>query len=163
MIDHSRQTFDTVKADLYVRASRKLEGGDTKAAEELYREAIAKYPKDIDGYEALGACLYFDSRYDEAKAEYMRALQLNDRSGNAHYGLGCVAHKQKRYDEAREQLTRALTLGGDEGKSHYVLAMVFDETGDKTNAVIHYERAVALDPIIAKDAGTQHRLRELKQ
>jgi tetratricopeptide (TPR) repeat protein len=162
-IDHSKQTYDAVKSDLYVRASRSLEANDAKTAEALYREAIARYPQDPDGYEALGACLYFMARYDDAKAEYMRALHLNGKSVDAYYGLGCVAHKQKRYDEARELLGKALTLDENNGSCHLVLAMVYDETGDKPKAALHYERAIALDRSIANDGATKQRLKELKR
>jgi tetratricopeptide (TPR) repeat protein len=162
-IDNSKQTYDKVKSDLYVRASRALEAGDAKGAEALYREAVAKYPKDPDGYAALGACLYFQAEYEDAKAEYMRALELNRQSVDAHYGLGCVAHKQKRYDEAREHLEKALALDKDNGGCHRVLAMVYDEIGDRPKAIFHYERAVALDRSIANDQAIRKRLKELKQ
>jgi len=102
VIDNSGVTHDPVKSDLYVRASQALQDGDAEAAEALYREVVAKYPNDPESYEALGACLYIEARYNAAKAEYLHALQLNGRSVGALYGLGCVAHKQKLYDEAIE-------------------------------------------------------------
>src|SRR5438874_861848 len=67
VIDTSRHTYDPIPSDLYVRASRALEAGATKAAEALYREAISKYPNDPDGYAALGACLFGQHRYEEAE------------------------------------------------------------------------------------------------
>src|SRR5262249_23105400 len=69
VVDHGRQTTDPVLSDLYVRAARALEAGDAAAAEALYREAVAKYPADPDGYTALGACLVYQRRYDDARAE----------------------------------------------------------------------------------------------
>src|SRR5437879_2155091 len=104
VIDNSGQTYDSALSDLYVRASRALEAGDAETAEQLYREAIAKYPKDADGYVSLGACLYFQKKYEEAKAEYLCALELAPKSVHAHYGLGCVAHKQKKYAESQDYL-----------------------------------------------------------
>src|SRR5687768_6946665 len=65
-IDHTRTTDDPVKSELLVRASQLLQAGDAAGAENLYRQAIAQYPTDQDWYEALGACLYFQGRYDEA-------------------------------------------------------------------------------------------------
>lgn len=76
-LDHSRQTYDHIKSDLYVRASRSLKAGDARGGEALYREIIAKYPGDSDGHGALGACLFFLDKCQEASAEYQQSIELN--------------------------------------------------------------------------------------
>ena len=162
-IHNARHRHDPVLSDLYVRASRALESGDAKAAEELYRQVITKDPKDPDGYESLGASLYFQGKYEEAKAEYTRALEIEPESADALYGLGCVAHKQKKYNEAVRCLQKAMKLGKDEGLCHRVLGLVHDESGEKEKAIFHYQRAVDLDPTNAGDQAIQDRLKAVKQ
>lgn len=163
VIESSGESIDNEQHDLYVRAAEALEAGDADTAEVVYRKIIAGYPDDAAGYEALGACLYFQARYDESEAVYLQALQRNAESADAHYGLGCVAYERDQFAEATTHLEKALAINQDHGKSHLVLAMVQEATGDIPNAVEHYERAIALDPSVANDDEIKQRVRELRQ
>jgi tetratricopeptide (TPR) repeat protein len=163
VIDHGRQTNDPVRSDLYVRAARALETGDAKAAEALYREAVAKYPADPDGYEALGTCLGFQDRHDEARAEYERALRLSPGSRDALYGLGCVAYHQRRYPEAVGHLEAVLAAHPADAPAHRVLAFVYDDLGDGPKALAHYTRAAELDPRTAAEEHVRRRIEALRK
>lgn len=162
-IDYSKQTYDHIKSDLYVRASAALKSGDAQSAEALYKQIIAKYPDDPDGFNALGACMVFQERFGEARTNYLRAVLLNSQSVDALYGLGCVAYKLRRNAEARDYLEKALALHEEDGLCHRLLGLVYEELGDKRSAELHYERAVALDPSVAGDAVIRERLQELKR
>lgn len=151
---------DPAMSDLLVRASRFLKSGDANSAETLYRELIAKYPNDPRGYNDLGACLCFQKRYDEAGTNYHQALLLDPQSSRALYGLGCVAYYQKRYGDAKDYLEKALLLNEQDNLYHRLLGLVDVQLGDKQSAILHYERAIALDP---SDAVVKERLRELKE
>ena len=124
VIDHHKQTYDPVKSDLYVRASKALKSGDAGSAETLYLRVIARYPGDPDGYEALGACLSFQEKDGEARTNYLHALDLNPQSVNALYGLGCVAYNLHRSVEAKDYLERALLVDQQNGLCHRVLGSV---------------------------------------
>jgi tetratricopeptide (TPR) repeat protein len=159
-IDNSDSTYDIAKSNLYVRASELLEEGDVDAAKVLYRKAIEQYPNDPDGYAALGASLYFEHKYDDATAQYLRARELDALCVSAHYGLGCVAYARKQYADAIEHLTRALDVTENDQDCHRVLGMVFHAVGDTPKAISHYERALALNP---RDDSTRETLRQIKQ
>jgi Flp pilus assembly protein TadD len=156
------QTYDPAQSDLYVRAAGALKTGDAAVAEALYREAVARYPKDPSTYTSLATCLFFQARYGDARVEYGRALELDPRCVAALYGLGCVAYKERHYGEARSQLVRALELQADHAPTHRVLAMVYDQFGDRDKARTHYERAVTLDSAIASEEHVQQRLTDLR-
>jgi tetratricopeptide (TPR) repeat protein len=162
VMDERDQTYDHALSDLRVRASEALKAGDAKIAEGLYREILAKYPNDPDSYTSLGTCLYFEHKYEDAEAEYLRALKLQPQSAPALYGLGCVAYKQKRYPEALDNLEKALAINEKHGLSHRVMGMVYDEMDDRANAIRHFERAVELDPENAGDDYVRRRLHDLK-
>jgi tetratricopeptide (TPR) repeat protein len=157
-INTNDQTYDHAKSDLYVRASRALEAGDAKTAESLYREAINKYPDDPSGYSSLGACLFFQEKYEDSEAEYLRALKLEPKSVAVLYGLGCVADKKKQYAQARDYLEQALAINEKHYPSHRVLGMVYDDMGDRAKAIAHFERAIELDPEIGQDEYVRSRL-----
>lgn len=151
---------DQAMSDLLVRASQFLKSGDSQSAEAVYRELIAKYPNDPRGFNDLGACLVFQKRYDEAGTNYHQALHLDPQSARALYGLGCVAYYQKRYADAKDYLEKALLLNEKESLYHRLLGLVDVQLGDRQSAVIHYERAIALDP---SDSVVKEQLRELKE
>jgi Flp pilus assembly protein TadD len=159
-IDWSKQTYDTAKSDLHIRAARALKAGDVAAAEALYRQGVAMYPADPSAYTSLAACLFFQARYEESRAEYGRALDLDSRCAGALYGLGCIGYEQGRYEEARDNLIRALEAQEVDGRTHRVLALVYDQLGDRAKARTHYERAAALDPAIAGEEHVRKRLEE---
>jgi tetratricopeptide (TPR) repeat protein len=161
-IDNSRQTYDLVKSQLAVRASEALKKGDAQTAEALYRELVAKYPDEADSYCSLGACLYFQKRYEEAQTNYLRALKLHPKSVRALYGLGSVAYEQDRNAEAKDYLEKALAFDPNNALCHRVLGCVLEQLGDPSQAITHYERAIALDPSVAGDAVIKERLKELK-
>ncbi len=162
-LTHSDTTSDPVLSDLYVRAGRALEAGDSAKAKELYREAVSRYPNDPDGYRALGAVAFFEKDYDRARAEYARALEIKPDCGKAFYGLGCVAYKERRYAESRAYLEKALETIPRDGSCHRVLALSYDEERDARKALFHYERAVEYDPSLAKDEDVKTRLAALRK
>lgn len=156
------ETYDTAKSALYVRAGEALKAGDASGAETIYREIAARYPKDSDGFSALGACLYFEKKYDESKTEYLHAVELNPQSGKAFYGLGCVAFDQREFEEAKTNLEKALSYDEHDALSHRLLGFVYEHTGDAPKALTHFERAIALDPSMASDPDIKRRLQWLK-
>ena len=165
LLAYEQHTYDNRRSELYVEASRRLKSGDAQAAEEIYRQIVAEYPRDARSFAALGACLVFQAKYESAKLEYQHALELDPQFVGALYGLGCAAYEQEQSAEAKDYLERALALAPSNALCHRVLGCVFDQIEDTSRALVHYERAVALDPSIAGDAVIRERvtaLRELK-
>ena len=162
-IEFSQRTHDPVLSDLCVRGAKALEDGDVATAEAIYRERVAKYPKDPSGYKALATALLFQKKYQPARAEYQAALEIDPNYADAHYGLGCVAYKEKRYPEAREHLEKAVAIDENDRSYHRVLAMVYDQLKDDAKALFHYERAAALRGDMPEDKHVMRRLNELKR
>jgi tetratricopeptide (TPR) repeat protein len=163
VIRHGKQTHDAVRSDLYVQAAGAVEAGDASAAEALYREVVARYPSDPDGYQVLGACLLFRAQYADALAQYELALQLAPESRDALYGLGCVAYFEKRYRDAVRHLEAALAIRPADAAVHRVLALAYDALGDSARAVSHYARAAELDPRVAAEESIRRRVDALKK
>jgi tetratricopeptide (TPR) repeat protein len=145
-----------------VRAAKALEEGDVATAEAIYRERVAKYPKDPSGHKALGAALLFQKQYQAARAEYEAAVRLDANYADAHYGLGCVAYETGSFPEARGHLEKAVGLKKHESY-HRLLAMVYDQLRDDAKALFHYEQADALRGNRAEDEHVKKRLSELRR
>jgi Flp pilus assembly protein TadD len=159
---YNSHTRDKVKSDLYVRAGAALKKGDAEGAERIYRDVVVKYPTDPDGFNALGASLVFQQKYEGARGEYFRALALDSKSVGGLYGLGCVDYYENRDLDAKASVDEALALDGNNADCHRLLGCVYDHMGDAQRAVAEYERAIALSPGTVGDAVRQ-RVDVLKQ
>lgn len=161
VIDHSQYTYDTERSWMAIQATQALEKGDARKAEMVYRNMIRKYPTDATPHENLAICLGFQKRYEEARVEYLKALELNPLSARAFRGLGCDAYEQKRDHEAIPYLTKSLQLE-DHGMTHWTLALIYDHQGERAKAAHHFHLAI-------KSGQTGHveyarkRLRELSE
>jgi len=67
----------------------------------------AKAPLTIEDWISSGWQNYVFKKFAEAEADFRRALQLDDRSADAHYGLGLSLHSQQRTPAAIEALDEA--------------------------------------------------------
>jgi len=162
VIDYSQSTDDEVRSRLAVDAAHALERGDAKAAEELYRTIINKYPADSSAYVDLGVCLGFQKRFDESRDQYHKALDLDPRSARAYLGLGSNAYEEGRDIDAIESLQKSLELE-ESGLAHWILALIDDSERDDRSAIRHYEKAIESRQIDAKAAAyATKRLRILK-
>jgi tetratricopeptide (TPR) repeat protein len=163
VIDNSSVTYDAVRSDLAVRASKALEAGDTKSAETLYREMVSRWPTDPETHSSLAACLYFQQDYGAAQSEYDRALLIDPRSARALYGSGCVAYKQKRYGLAQDYLQKGLEVHERHIGCHRLLGLVHQATGDRAAAITHFERAIELATVPGEVDEVRQWLAELKR
>src|SRR5436190_1558189 len=59
---------------------------------------------------ARGEAFLKDQKFQEAALEFRNAIQLDDKSGQAHWGLARSYEGLQRYQEAFEELRRAVDL-----------------------------------------------------
>lgn len=123
---------------------------------EKYDEAIkplksflAKFPENIDVQMILANCYYKTEKYKEAIVilqkvpedfeQYLKIIQL----------LGACFYAQKKYDLAIDVFKKAplqkRKLDGNLMEVHYNLALIYEESGDKKNALKHLKKVYAQD------------------
>jgi len=82
--------------------------------------------------------------YDQAEAEYQRAIELDPSSGDAHRRLGMVYMRTNRMDQALASLEKAVELDPNNFKSYQDLGTLYREQGNLTQAAQLFEKCVAL-------------------
>lgn len=89
-------------------------------------------------------------RYDEAVAEYRKALTKSPRSLNLHYRLGRAllarSHEPAALEEARKEFAAELELNPYDAVAHYQIAQILDVQQKSDEAAKSLEEAVRLDP-----------------
>ncbi len=80
---------------------------------EDYRAEAAASPSNAQAQANLGWGYYAKGKYDEAVAQFNKALQVDRDNFDAAYGLGLALRKIDKKDEALSALEHALTLAAN--------------------------------------------------
>ena len=102
---------------------------DWRGAEEAFREAIRLNPGHAEAHHELSMHLMRLGRFDEARHEALRTLNLAPRTARFEHGLGEVHLFAGQYDEAIAQANKALALDSTFAPSYFLLAPAYAEQG----------------------------------
>ena len=105
---------------------------------ENYRHALELSPGWVDAHINLGVALYQMGRSDEARAEFLSAVQLDPLNGISRYNLGCVLEEQGEIDEAIDHLLRAARAMPAHADVHFNLALAYERRGERDSAREHW-------------------------
>lgn len=98
----------------------------------------------------LGNALGLRERDEEAVQALQGAREREPGNGRIRYWLGSLLQRSGRLDEAVAELRCAVDLDAGYAPAHRNLAVVLQRKGDEEGSRRHWERAVALDPTLAK-------------
>ena len=98
---------------------------------ERYRQVLDLTPGWVDAHINLGVALYQMGRADEARAEFLSAVELDPLNGISRYNLGCVLEEQGEIDEAIEHLRRAVRALPAHADVHFNLALAYEKRGER--------------------------------
>lgn len=129
--------------------------GETKLADETFREAIASDSSYTRGRLFYGAFLYGQGRYEDAREQFSRASQdtnFDDR-GSIFYNLGRTQDQLGQHDDAVNSYRRAVEL--TRGNANYLLALstALVQQGRYDEAQRYYQR---LTGMIQRDPKLTH-------
>lgn len=86
--------------------------GNAANAEILYRQLIARYPKQADAYYKLGTLLSGQGNMTDAIAQFQQAIKFNPKHAKAHNDLGVAMASQGQLPEAITQWREAIKING---------------------------------------------------
>jgi tetratricopeptide (TPR) repeat protein len=121
----------------WYEAAIDLEAIDAGEAMAAYRRALAIDPAFDDARINLGRMLQERGEVTEAESCY-RAVLARGEHGLAAFNLGVLLEESGRADEAIGTYERALRADPQLAEAHYNLARLFEERGDQTSAIRHF-------------------------
>ncbi|HXM42625.1 MAG TPA: protein kinase [Bryobacteraceae bacterium] len=127
---------------------------DWKAAESHFQAAMAVDP--VPPLVRVRYALYFLTplrRFEEAAAQYRRALETDPLSMMVHYGLAFALYCQGRYDDAIEHAAAAVDLYPDYWLVHFAMGLALSQKGCLRESIASLETAVRLSPSFTLAAG----------
>jgi eukaryotic-like serine/threonine-protein kinase len=92
-------------------------------------------------------------RFEEAAAQYRRALETDPLSMMVHYGLAFALYCQGRYDDAIEHAAAAVALYPDYWLVHFAMGLALAQKGCLREAIASLEAVVRLSPSFTLAAG----------
>ena len=92
------------------------------------------------GHIALGGVYYQAGEYDEAIAEFKKAISINPNNESAYNGLGGVYHQAGEYDEAIAEFKKAISVNPNSLRAYNGLGLVYSEQGKYDLAVRFYQK-----------------------
>ena len=113
---------------------------DGAGAVDALSMAVADDPDNPAWHRLLAGALLLQDRPDEALAEFIVALLIDPRDGDAHLGIGQIYLNAGRNAEAVDALRRATQLKADTLDAEYALATALTRLGDSREAARYFER-----------------------
>ena len=146
--------------EAYLRAARfaiqQEKSSLYQKAAAVFERTLAKSPAHIDAKVSLAVC-YVEGTPDPMKGIMLlrEVLQVDSNNIKAHLNLGYFSVKSGQYAKAIERFNKVLVLDPAYHEAHLYLGDAYENQGDLTNAIFHYEKYAdhSDNPAIAEDIG----------
>jgi Tfp pilus assembly protein PilF len=134
----------------YVLGLYRLKQGDANSAiaiaQAMLRDPSQDRPHQIAAHNLLGRALRSQKKYDEAIAEYRKAIQLDPNYELAYVNWGVALRQQGKYDEAIAKYRKAVELEAKDADAYNDWGNVLFDQMKYDAAIAMYQKAVKLDP-----------------
>jgi len=115
---------------------------DYEKALECCNKTVQYFPSDDKGYLGTGLCLMKLSRFEEAEAALLLALELNENNARTWDRLGNVKYVLNEPNAAVQAFRRAIAFQPNYGTAKFNLARVLKKEGNDEEALDTYDQAV---------------------
>jgi len=97
-------------------------------------------------FNARGNLYAHQKKYEDAKKEYQKALEIDPKLAKAHNNLGNVYFKQNLFEEAEWKYKKALELAPDYCDAHFNLGLLFNRQEKWNDAIWKFHEVLQLSP-----------------
>jgi tetratricopeptide (TPR) repeat protein len=124
--------------------AKEAEADQEAAAEQCYRQALARDPGLAAAHTNLGGLLYRRGDNGAARVEFEAALALDPEQPEARYNLASILMQQGEIEQAASELRRVVQQSPWFADAHYNLASALERLGGKRQAALHLHRFLDL-------------------
>lgn len=115
-------------------------------AEDLFNQAIAIAPGNVDSYIELGELRTAQNRHAEAEALFHRAVDLKRNYWKAHRALAGFYYSTEKYQQAIDSYQIATSLAPDVAGGFAGMGAAYTMLGQMDQASLAYEKSLELKP-----------------
>lgn len=124
----------------------KMSQGDYKESFDGYDALIREYGEKEKLLRGRGFSAMYLGKQEIARADYLKALTLNDTCGNCYNNLARVEAIEDNTEKALEYINQAIEINESNGGSYLIRAKIKYQQGAKYGIVSDYNKAVKLEP-----------------
>lgn len=134
-----------------VKAARYHNQGDYDQAIESFTQLLidvnntSKIPKHLI-YNYRGISYFNNGQFDQAMADYNKAISLSEDFAPAHHNRGLILISMREYDQALADIDKAIALNPEFFQAYVSRGEIFEMKGQYKRAIGEYDKAVALEP-----------------
>jgi len=144
-----------MKADDLVDSARAAaDNGNLPVALALLKRATEVDPKNKVAWNNLGLIYFAMRENDQAIAAFQKQIEVNPYDQYAYNNLGRVYVNERKYEEAAKAFNKQLENNPLDAFAHYSLGAMYSEWHKYDLAVAELEKAAALIPDTAPEAGS---------
>lgn len=121
----------------------------TPLEERQYNSALEKVkinPKSANNHVELGWALFQKDQYNEALAEYQKALDLDNNNYMANLNLGLTYRQVNKDELAISSFQKTVEIAPNSFEAHYYLGLAYQQTGKLQDALEELQLAYKLNP-----------------
>ena len=115
----------------------------------IWVDCNKKSPHKARPYFSMGQILTQRGQYDEALANYLKALEINPNYSDAQYNLGILYEKEDQTDKAIERYRRAIQIDPGFVKAYNNLGVILLKQDKTDEAIEYFRKALTIDPNLA--------------
>ena len=132
-------------AALLTQAQQAVDRKDLAAALDPLHKYAAQRPQDPYVHFQLGYVFSGLEQWDQARAEFERAIELDPKMAAAHLNLGLVL-MDRDATRAAQAFRQAAELQPAESRPRFLAGVVLERSGQLSDAVAEYRKALELSP-----------------
>jgi tetratricopeptide (TPR) repeat protein len=123
------------------------QAGNFAEAEKAFQSYVALIPKDPNPYDSYAELLLKMGRWDDAIAQYRKALEIDPNFVNAHQGIAMAqlySGKPKDASAELDQFTKKARTDAEQRTAMFARTIVFLDQGDSGKALAELEKQYTL-------------------
>jgi tetratricopeptide (TPR) repeat protein len=112
----------------------------------FWESAVKTSPSHPLAHKNLGAMYYLDGRFDEAKKEFLKAIEINFEEPMIHNNLGLIYMREGDYKKAQEEFELELKINPNYDNALFNLGLLFWNQNQKEKASEMWLKTIAVNP-----------------
>ncbi|MCP4748731.1 MAG: tetratricopeptide repeat protein [Desulfobacteraceae bacterium] len=132
--------------DLAAQAQEYIESGNLDDAERIYRKMLTSGPANAHIHHVLGLIYYEQKRYEQARRQVCRAIEINPEQGVYWRSLGDIIQALGNVSSAIENYEKSLLLAPHDPDTLLNLGNALHKTGNSRRAIEHFRHVFNQHP-----------------
>ena len=131
---------------LWIEGVKAGSDGFPQKQQEIYRQLVAKYPRDERAHNLLANNLFGLQQYEQAIEEYQKVIAINQNFSQAYNQMGYAYRFLKKYNDAEQAFKKYVELIPDDPNPYDSYAELLMKTGRFEASIEQYRNALKYNP-----------------